>query len=242
MEPTLREQFVKPLLRGHLHQGAFFFALGACAMLLVISPNTESFIACLVYSISQASLFGISALYHRPNWGSVGRTRMRRLDHAAIFVSIAGTFTPICMLAIQNVGGMKLLVIVWMAAAAGIMQSLFWVKGPKCLSALLYVVMGWLALPYLSEINAALGTVSTGLLIAGGVIYTIGAVIYATKRPNPLPAYFGYHEIFHLLVIIAAICHFSVITRTVLEIPRTSSEAHYTPEASEYFAEALSQE
>jgi len=242
MENSIVKPIVKPLLRGHLHQAAFFIALGACAMLVAISPNTESFIACLIYSISQANLFGISALYHRPNWGNVGRTRMRRLDHASIFVSIAGSFTPICLLAIQGVGGIKLLTIVWIFAAVGIIQSLFWVKAPKCLKASMYVIMGWLALPYLTEINGALGTVSTVLLIAGGVIYTIGAVVYATKRPNPSPAFFGYHEIFHLLVVIAAICHFSVITRIVLAIPRTSSEAHYTPEASEYSAEAQSQE
>lgn len=209
----------KPLLRGHLHQAAFFFALGACAMLIALSQNVVTLVATVIYSLSQAGLFGISALYHRPNWGPSGRMRMRRLDHSAIFVSIAGTCTPICMLAIPGTGGMKLLAIVWAAAALGIIQSLFWVKAPKWLAAILYVGMGWLAFPYLPEINTALGMTSVVLLLAGGVIYTLGAVVYAMRKPNPSPIYFGYHEIFHLLVIIAAICHFNVIARIVIAWP-----------------------
>lgn len=206
----------KPLLRGHLHQAAFFFALGACAMLLALSENPLTLTATAIYSLSQAGLFGVSALYHRPNWSPNARMRMRRLDHSAIFISIAGTCTPICLLAIPGMGGMKLLTIIWITAGVGIFQSLFWVNAPKWLAAILYVGMGWLAFPYLPEIKTALGPASVILLLVGGVIYTLGAMIYALKKPNPFPAYFGYHEIFHLLVILAAVCHFIVISRIVM--------------------------
>lgn len=220
MNPEI-SPLMKPLLRGHLHQAAFFFALGACAMLIILSQDAPTLVATMIYSLSQVGLFGVSALYHRPNWGTVGRMRMRRLDHSMIFVSIAGTFTPICMLAIPGAGGMKLLAIVWTTAVVGILQCWFWGKAPKWLAALFYVAMGWMVFPYISEINEALGLTSVVLLLTGGVIYTLGALVYAIKRPNPFPVYFGYHEIFHLLVVIAAICHFSVITRIVISLPRS---------------------
>jgi hemolysin III len=137
--------------------------------------------------------------------------RMRRLDHSAIFLLIAGTGTPLCLIAIPNNGGMQLLKIIWIACAIGVTQSLLWVNAPKWLAAILYVLMGWLAVPYMPELKSALGTLSVNLILAGGLIYTLGAVVYALKKPNPLPKYFGYHEIFHLLTIIAAGFHFVVI-------------------------------
>ena len=190
--------------------------LGACAMLIALSQNATMLVATIIYSLSQAALFGISALYHRHNWGPIGRARMRRMDHSAIFISIAGTCTPICMLAIPDAGGMQLLSIIWATATAGVLQSVFWWKAPKWLAAILYVGMGWMAFPYLPEINAALGPLSVVFLLTGGVIYTLGAVVYATKKPNPWPVYFGYHEIFHIMVIIAAMFHFAVIAKIVL--------------------------
>ena len=201
----------KPLLRGHFHQAAFFFALGACAMLIASSDSLRECMAALIYSLSLCGLFGVSALYHRPNWSPEARMWMRRLDHSAIFVLIAGTGTPISLLAIPNEGGLRLLTIIWIAAAVGVMQSLFWVKAPKWLAVILYIVMGWLAVPYMPEFSRALGSLSVWLLLVGGVIYTIGALIYGFKKPNPFPKYFGYHEIFHILVIIAAAFHFVVI-------------------------------
>jgi channel protein, hemolysin III family len=204
-------KLVKPLLRGHFHQAAFFFAMGACAMLISQSHNAREAVAMVVYSLGLVTLFGISALYHRPTWSPGPRAWMRRLDHAAIFVMIAGTGTPLSLLAISEESGNKLLMIFWGAAIIGIIQSVVWVNAPKLLSAILYVLMGWLAVPYLPEIQAALGTGSIVLLLAGGVIYTLGALVYAFKTPNPWPAVFGYHEIFHLMVIIAAVLHFLVI-------------------------------
>lgn len=206
----------KPLLRGHFHQAAFFFALGACAMLIAASHEARALTANIIYSLSLCGLFGISALYHRPQWKPEARMWMRRLDHAAIFVLIAGTGTPICLLAIPGEAGDRLLTIVWAAAAVGVTQSLFWVKAPKWLAAILYIIMGWLAVPYMPEIKNALGPGSVWALMIGGIIYTAGALVYALKRPNPAPLVFGYHEVFHLLVIVAAAFHFIVIASLVM--------------------------
>lgn len=180
-------------------------------MLIAGSRDTTTLMATVVYSLGLVILFGVSALYHRPQWKPEARAWMRRLDHAAIFVMIAGTGTPICLLALTGESGIKLLTIFWMAAALGVIQSLFWVNAPKWLSAILYIAMGWLAFPYLSEMKAALGLGSVILLLVGGVTYTVGALVYAFKWPNPWPRVFGYHEIFHVIVIVAAVLHFLVI-------------------------------
>lgn len=207
---------VKPLLRGHFHQAAFFYALGACTLLIVQSSGVRQLIAAVIYSISLCGMFGVSALYHRKNWQPEARMWMKRLDHCAIFVLIAGTGTPISMLAIADTGGRTLLAIIWIAAIVGVLQSLFWIKAPKWISALLYIVMGWLAVPYVKEMSTALGSANIALILTGGVVYTLGAVIYALKRPNPSPKYFGYHEIFHILVIVAAILHFIVVAQLII--------------------------
>lgn len=214
-------QPIKPLLRGHFHQAAFFVSLGACGMLIASAMNNQALLASIIYSLSLIMLFGVSALYHRPQWNPQQRTWMRRLDHAAIFILIAGTGTPICLLAIPAESGFKLLAAFWLAAAFGFLQSLFWIKAPKWLSAILYIAMGWIALPYIPEIRASLGSLNAIYLISGGALYTIGAIIYASKRPNPSPKYFGYHEIFHLLVIFGAFFHFLVV-RALMNLPLPS--------------------
>jgi hemolysin III len=202
---------IKPLLRGHFHQAAFFTALGAGAMLIGQSHGLVPRIASMVFALSLAAQFGISALYHRPDWNESKRFLFRQLDHSAIFILIAGTFTPICLIPLRNDGGLTLLAIVWSAALIGVLQCLFWSHAPRWIISIYYVVMGWLALPYVVELNNALGVTGISFLVVGGVAYTVGAVIYVLKRPNPWPKVFGYHEIFHSLTIVAAICHFLVI-------------------------------
>lgn len=187
-------------------------------MLLWQSTYSHLFLGTLIYSVSLCGLFGISALYHRPQWSPQGRKWMRRLDHSAIFLLIAGTSTPLCLAALPTESTLKLLSILWAAAAIGIFQSLFWVKAPKWLAATLYIIMGWLALPYLPEMKTALGSVKLAYIVIGGVIYTLGALVYAFKKPNPFPRIFGYHEVFHLLVMIAALFHFMVIVSLVLSV------------------------
>lgn len=184
-------------------------------MLVFNAHGTRTTIAALIYSLSLIALFGISSLYHRITWKPGPRMLMRRLDHAAIYILIAGTSTPICLLALAPVAGTRLLQIVWFAAIFGIIHSLFWVNAPKWLSSVLYVTMGALIVPYLPEIKAALSMMDVIYILIGGVLYTAGAIIYALKKPNPNPAIFGYHEIFHLLVIAGAGFHFLVINQLI---------------------------
>lgn len=209
---------VKPLLRGYLHQEAFFIALGACALLLVkvlITGNSREILATSIYSTGLLLLFGTSAIYHRPYWTPNSRAILKRLDHAAIFILIASTFTPICLLALVEGAGARLLTIIWIAAALGILQAFFWVSAPKFVKAIFYIFMGWLALPYLEDLRLVLGPVSVGLIVAGGVVYSVGAVFYVLKRPNLFPGVFGYHELFHFMTIIGAGLHFAVIYKLI---------------------------
>tara|TARA_B110001454_G_scaffold16145_1_gene14562 strand:- start:50128 stop:50784 length:657 start_codon:yes stop_codon:yes gene_type:complete len=205
----------KPLLRGYLHQEAFFIALGACTLLIAKSSQSITLVAAIVYSLGLLLMLGVSTIYHRVHWQPKPRAFMKRLDHSAIFIQIAGTFTPICLLALSEPDGIFLLKVIWAAAAAGILQSIFWVKAPKFVTAIFYVVMGWIALPYISELGKALGTVKVSLVVAGGIVYTIGSLFYATKRPRMAPQVFGYHELFHLFTIIGAILHFAVIYQLI---------------------------
>ncbi len=201
----------KPLLRGHFHQEGFFIAIGACAMLVAKGNDFRSTMALVIYSISLIGLLGISALYHRPYWNSKNRAVMKKLDHAAIFLLIAGTGTPVCLIGMNSPEGDRLLLLFWTAAVIGACQAIFWSKAPRFVSSAMYIIVGWMAVPYLPEMETSLGFVNAVLLLVGGVIYSLGALVYAFKYPNPSPKYFGYHEIFHIIVIIAAIFHFLVI-------------------------------
>lgn len=216
MNSSAAETLVKPFLRGRFHQEAFFFALGACLMLIFKATSARSTLAAVIYSLSITNLLGTSALYHRLHWNEMRRRWMKRLDHSGIFISIAGTATPVCLLALPPESGHRLLLIFWAAAALGVFISMFWVTAPKWVSVVLYVGMGWLAAPYLSELSQSLGTSSLLLLLIGGVIYTIGAIVYALKKPNPYPRVFGYHEVFHLLVVIAAALQFLMIYKLII--------------------------
>lgn len=206
----------KPLLRGYLHQEAFFVTLGACALLVAKSSNPTSQVASIIYAFGLLFMFGISAIYHRPHWEPKPRALLKRLDHSAIFILIASTFTPICMLALNERDGRQLLIVIWVAALVGILQSVFWVKAPKAVTAIFYVVMGWFALPYASALNESLGSTQLALIVAGGVAYTVGAVFYAMKKPKIVPAIFGYHELFHLFTIAGAALHFIVIYQLIV--------------------------
>lgn len=205
----------KPLLRGHIHQESFFFALGACSMLVAKASNSESLIAGLTYSFCLVSLFGVSALYHRPNWDARRRAIMRKLDHSAIFVLIAGCFTPVCLLALPEAIGIKLLSIVYFAAGLGVLKSIFWTNAPKWLSCLLYGCVIFLFTPYLREFNTSLGPSNMDFIWAGCFVYALGAVFYAFKKPNPIPHVLGHHELFHVCTVIGAFFHFLVMYRLI---------------------------
>jgi hemolysin III len=159
-----------------------------------------------VFGLSLVNLFGTSALYHRVDWSVVARKRMRRLDHAGIFVLIAGGYTPLFALVPSTAGGHGALFAIWGGSIVGVVKSLLWPDAPKWITALLCVVLGWTVIGQVMDRAAFVGSLSVWLLVASGVIYSLGAVVYALKRPDPFPKIFGYHEVFHALVIIASIC------------------------------------
>ena len=173
----------KPLLRGHFHQAMFFISLGACALLLAKTQTRLEFASILTYSLAVLLMFGVSTIYHRINWQPRARLWMRRMDHAGIYVMIAGSFTPITMLALPGESGTKLLFFIWGIAVFGIAQSLFFVNLPKMVSAILYMGMGFVIVPYLSELIPRLGIVNISLLLAGGVV----GYAYAQRGPDSLP-------------------------------------------------------
>jgi hemolysin III len=174
-------------------------------------------VAVAVYGASLTLLFAVSALYHRPTWSPRGRAIMRRFDHSAIFLLIAGTYTPFCML-LGGRRGAFLLAAVWGGALLGVLRALLWPHAPRVIPAALAVALGWLVVAVLPPLHAAVGDVPMALLVAGGIAYSAGAVVYAVKRPDPAPRVFGYHEVFHALVVVAALCHYAVVTSAVRAI------------------------
>jgi hemolysin III len=207
----------KPLLRGVSHEVAAGLALAAWTALALVAHGSRARAAANVYGASLFTLFAVSALYHRPAWSPRARLLMRRLDHSAIFLLIAGTYTPFCLL-LGGARGEALLGLVWAGAALGVVREIVWVRAPKALVAALYVALGWVVLPVLPALRALLGGAGVALLAAGGLLYSAGAVVYATRRPDPFPRVFGYHEVFHALTIAAAALHFAVAARAVLAL------------------------
>jgi hemolysin III len=203
---------VKPALRGVLHQWAFLIAVTAGATLVLLAPKGEARIAAAIYAFSLAAVLGTSALYHRVNWSRAAvRSWMRRLDHSMIFLLIAGTVTPFAALVMEGPLATALLMGVWSAAAAGIVLELVWTEAPNWVSAAVYVAVGWIGAAGFPEIWAKAGFGAGALVALGGILYTAGAVVYARQRPDPSPSVFGYHEVFHMLVVVAAVAHFTAI-------------------------------
>jgi hemolysin III len=208
---------MKPRFRGVSHEWAFFLFVGLGVALVVNAPDGEARFATAVYAVSVCALFGASALYHRITWVSATARRwMRRLDHSMIFLLIAGTYTPFALLALDGTIATVILVAVWTGAAFGIVLNLVWIDAPKWVTALVYVTLGWVAVAAFPSLVEGVGITGTTLVAVGGVLYTAGAVIYARRRPDPAPTVFGYHEIFHLLVIAAAALHFAAVAFVVL--------------------------
>jgi hemolysin III len=200
----------KPRLRGRLHQYAFFVALGCGIVLCVIAatrPGIAPVLSCLIYSLTVCGLFGTSALYHRRFWSERGYQIMRRADHSMIFVFIAGTYTPFCVLLLDPPAATIMLALIWGGALGGVALKSVWPHLPRWAGAPLYLALGWAAVVILPDILHAGGVAALVLLAAGGVIYSVGAVFYALRRPNPWPTVFGHHEFFHACTLVAAICH-----------------------------------
>jgi hemolysin III len=207
----------KPKLRGVTHEWAFFISIPLGMWLVVSAPDAEARVAVSVYAASVALLFGASALYHRITWASATARRwMRRVDHSMIFVLIAGTYTPFALLSLNGTLATVILVAVWTGATAGIVMSLVWPDAPKWLLAMVYVSLGWVAVAAFPAMFDALGITAMAMVVLGGALYTAGAVVYALRRPDPVPTVFGYHEIFHALVIAAAGLQYAVVAFFVL--------------------------
>ena len=212
MEPLL-----VPRLRGVFHQYAFFAALLAGVVLVALADGYLERFAVWVYAAALAAMFGASALYHRFPWRTAAaRLRARRLDHAMIFVFIAGTYTAFALLAFSGALRVVILASVWCGAVLGVVLELYWIHAPRWVSAIAYLAVGWIGIIALPQFFPALGVAVAVLLIVGAGLYTIGAVAYATTWPNPFPATLGFHEVFHLLVIAAAAVQFVALSLVVL--------------------------
>lgn len=207
----------KPRLRGVSHELAFYASLLAGAALVLLAPTTRAMVAAAIYAASLSVLYGVSALYHRIDWASASaRQWMRRLDHAAIFVAVAGTYTPICLIVLDGGHGAALLRWVWVGTALGALQTLFWIRAPRIVSVACYAGLSSLVLLDWRDVASGLGPAGVALMVSGCAVYLAGAIVYALRRPNPSPAVFGYHEIFHLAVIAASACHFAAIVRVIV--------------------------
>ncbi|HEY2696636.1 MAG TPA: hemolysin III family protein [Pseudonocardiaceae bacterium] len=206
---------MRPRMRGWLHFWSFFVAIATGATLITLAASTVSGRAALgtsVYGATVLGLFGTSALYHRHTWTSVrARLWMKRLDHSMIFVFIAGTYTPLALLAMDRVTGYVVLAVIWGGALSGVALKLLWPHAPRWLGVPIYIGLGYVAVFVLPQLIQHAGVASVVLLLAGGLFYTVGAVFYATRWPNPWPKTFGHHEFFHAATIVAATCHYIAI-------------------------------
>jgi hemolysin III len=207
---------VVPRLRGVSHAVAFVVAVAAASLIVVLAPGGTAVIAMTVYGVGLVALFGGSALYHR--WPGPPRFKplLRRIDHSTIFVFIAASYTPVALLVIDGTAAWLLLVGAWAGAAVGVAFSLGWIDAPRPLVAASYLALGWLAVIAAPQLIGALAPLPLALLAAGGILYSAGAVVYARQRPNPWPRTFGFHEVFHALVIAAAVSHYVVMIGWIL--------------------------
>ncbi len=209
VEPA--DSIAKPRLRGWLHEIAFFASVPAGVVLVSLAHGVQARTAGVIYAVSLAGLFGSSAAYHRIEWSPPTRRWLKRLDHSMIFLLIAGTYTPFSLLVLHGAWSVAILAIVWTGAAAGIALKMAKIDGLHVVSGILYVGLGWLAVITFPQMFRELSGPAVALLLIGGVLYTLGAIVLAGRRPDPNPATFGYHELWHAMVVAASACHYAVI-------------------------------
>jgi len=206
----------KPTWRGWIHAGTFPVTIAAGVVLIVLADGAPAKWASAVFTVTSMLLFGNSALYHRFDWNPRTKVLLKRIDHANIFLLIAGTYTPLAILALPPDKGWLLLGVVWGGALLGIGFRVFWIHAPRWLYVPLYLLLGWAAVMYLGDLLAA-SVAMMVLVIVGGLLYTVGAIVYALKRPNPWPGRFGFHEIFHTCTVLAFMCHWTATLIIVLD-------------------------
>jgi hemolysin III len=209
---------VKPLLRGVLHQGAFFVAVAVGILVCIYAEGTRATFGAAVFAASVVGMLGVSTLYHRVTWTPPVRLWMRRLDHAGIYLLIAGTYTPVGLMVVHGTLSHVVLAVVWCGAAAAIALKFLWVEAPKWLSAVIGLALGWVGVIAMPQVWSHAGAPAVVLLGIGGLAYTLGALVYAFRRPRLAPDIFGYHELFHALTIVAVACQYVAIAFFVLHI------------------------
>lgn len=206
----------RPRLRGVIHQYAFFVSLTLGLGLTLGADGTRATVGAAVFASCVSAMLGISALYHRIVWAPAPRRWMRRLDHAAIFLLIAGTYTPFGLVALEGAWRVGVLAVVWSGVAIALLLKVAWVDSPRWVAAVIAVALGWIGVVMVPQLHADAGTIGLVLLAIGGLLYTAGAIVYARRRPDPVPQVFGYHELFHLLVVAAAACQYGSVAFVVL--------------------------
>jgi len=202
---------LRPRLRGVFHLYAFFVALGIGSALIAYAPTARTQLAAAVFAVAVAVMFGASALHHRVNWAPRGYRWSRRVDHAGVYLAIAGTYTPFCLLVLEGAWRIAVLAVVWAGAVIAILLKFLWVDAPKWLAAAIAIALGWVAVVAFPQFLDGIGWDGMTLVLAGGLLYTAGGLAYALRRPNPLPGVFGYHEVFHLFVVVAVALQYSVV-------------------------------
>ena len=208
MADDLSLEDVVPRLRGVLHAYAAWFAGAAGLVLVLLAPDAQARLAATVYGLGMCALFAVSGLYHRWRWDPRWRPLLRRLDHSTIFVFIAASCTPVAVLVLDGTLRTVVLLVVWGGAIAGVAMSVAWITAPRVLVAVCYLAVGWAGVAGVPQLAERLPAAPLVLLAVGGVLYTVGAIVYAARRPDPWPRVFGFHEVFHTLVIVAALSHF----------------------------------
>lgn len=205
-------------MRGTLHQIAFFVSVPAGITLIVLANTGKARFAAVVFATGLAGVFGASAAYHRVAWSVPARKRMKRLDHSMIFVLIAGTYTPLCLLALSGAWSVVMLATVWAGAVTGIVMKQFNIDGLRRVSGFLYITLGWISIVTLPQLFHTMSVAAFTLVVAGGLLYTVGAIVFAVKRPDPNPAVFGYHEIWHAFTAGAGLCHYSAVLLLIIAV------------------------
>lgn len=205
-------------MRGRLHEIAFFVSIPAGIALIALADTGKARLAAVIFATGLAGVFGASAAYHRVAWSDPARKRMKRLDHSMIFVLIAGTYTPLCLLALSGVWSVVLLATVWAGAVTGIVLKQLNIDGLRRVCGFLYISLGWVSIVSMPQLYHTLGGVAFALVVAGGLLYTLGAIVFAAKRPDPNPAVFGYHEIWHAFTAGAGLCHYSAVLLLILTV------------------------
>ena len=220
---TTPQPEAKPRLRGWLHAGIFPVVLLAGALLCALAPAGRARIGAVVFVACAALLFGTSAVYHRGRWSARAHALLKRMDHSNIFLIIAGSYTPFALCLLPTDQARSLLLVVWGGALAGVAFKVLWVDAPRWLSTPAYVALGWVAVFYFQPLLAGGGSLVMTLVVAGGVLYTLGAVVYGFKRPDPWPRWFGFHEIFHSCTVAAFVAHFAAVALSTYAVSVATS-------------------